>query len=367
MTWNDDDSSSYGEPNRFSSRPGGDWQGIRPSLDNPMSWSIFMGCVAGIVVRVHISMLFYILVMLLISVKSYISAEQATPIGFWLTAIMMGSLFLIVLIHEFGHCLACRWSGGAANEILMWPLGGLAYCRPPHRWKAHFITVVGGPIVNVFFFIIVGLMLGLLTGRWLGVALPNPINPFAALHETEIMRSLAHQTLCLFHGVNLVLLMFNLLPIFPLDGGRLVQSLLWPRYGYGHSMRLAVRVGFIGAILLGLFGFVLSNMMIVLIAVFGGLTCYQTNRQLAFTEDFMGFEDDEYMLNRFEEDPDRSKATKPSKREQKQLLQKQKQQEEEAVEVDRILKKIAESGMDSLTRRERRLLKTVTRQKRKNP
>ncbi|MCH7765652.1 MAG: M50 family metallopeptidase [Acidobacteria bacterium] len=54
-------------------------------------------------------------------------------------------LFVVVLVHEFGHCFGARYTGGEADEILIWPLGGLAYASPPHNAKAHMITTVAGP------------------------------------------------------------------------------------------------------------------------------------------------------------------------------------------------------------------------------
>src|ERR1017187_6332129 len=59
------------------------------------------------------------------------------------------SLFLIVLMHEFGHALACRSVGGQANQIVLWPLGGVAYVSPPQRPGAMLWSIAAGPLVNV--------------------------------------------------------------------------------------------------------------------------------------------------------------------------------------------------------------------------
>src|ERR1035438_1916368 len=59
------------------------------------------------------------------------------------------ALFLIVLLHEFGHALACRQTGGTANRILLWPLGGVAYVNPPQRPGATLWSIAAGPLVNV--------------------------------------------------------------------------------------------------------------------------------------------------------------------------------------------------------------------------
>lgn len=372
MSWRDrgDHGDSGDHPAGNFGRPGGDWQGVRPSFDNPMSWALSLGRVAGIEIRVHVVFLIFIIVQLLAAGLGRPGAASAAPSGFVLTAAMLAILFGIVLLHEFGHCIGCRRSGGEANEILMWPLGGLAYCMPPNHWKAHLITAAGGPLVNVLICLAAAPMLGMATGQWLGVALPNPLNIFGVMYAdgSALARSWPLLLLYMINALSLLLLLFNLLPIFPLDGGRIVQALLWPRHGYVGSMRFAVRTGFVGAVLLGIVGLVMSmagagpgGIMLVLIACFGGITCWLTNRQLQFTEEMMGYESDDYALSLATGSDDQQET---SARELKREERRRQREEEEAQEVDRILAKIARSGMDSLTGRERRLLKRATEKKR---
>jgi len=172
MSWQtgggSDDSSRLG-------RPGGDWRGIRPTFDNPMTWSLPLMRIFGIAVRVHVIFLIYVVVQL---AKSLVDppAGAIRPGSFELVALDMVCLFGIVLVHEFGHCLACRRVGGDADEILMWPLGGLAYCRPGQHWRAHFITAAGGPLVNVAIFAVLAPFFYLQTGEWWGKAVPNPLS-----------------------------------------------------------------------------------------------------------------------------------------------------------------------------------------------
>lgn len=364
MSWEDRDYSSGEESGGFFGKPGGDWQGIRPSFDNPLTWSLRVGRILGVTIRVHVLFLLYIIYQLLKAVLP-VDQDSTTTVDLPLTAIMMASLFTIVLLHEFGHVLACRWVRGQADEILMWPLGGLAFCKPPNRWQAHLVTAVGGPMVNVVLCLVLGAFLGLYTKAWLGVALPNPLDPFGGLIKPVVSRSLMLQSLYMINSLSLLLLLFNLLPIFPLDGGRIVQALLWSSKGYANSMRLAVRTGYIGAILIGLFGLVSGHYLLVGIALFGGITCYMTHKQLAYTEDFMGFEDDEYMLNKFsEKEEDPTSARKEARAEHKAEKEARKR-EEETLEVDRILQKIADTGMDSLTAREKKFLESHTERKRR--
>ena len=352
MSWQDRDYASDDNPMRGYGRPGGDWQGLKPTFDNPMTWSVPLAQVLGITVRVHAAFLIFIVIELLLAA----SQSSGLAVGPMLT--LLACLFGVVLVHEFGHCLACRWTGGTADEILMWPLGGLAYCRPENRWTAHLITASGGPMVNVVLLAVLIPTIGLWTGQWLGVAIPNPLAlsmPAATAAPWLLM------VLYLLNTVSLILLLFNLLPVFPLDGGRILQALLWPKFGYVRSMRYSVRAGYVGAIGLGILGFVISSGMLILIAVFGGVTCWMTHRQLRFTQETLGFESDEYSasLNAPEEDPPAEAGPTWQQRRAERRLRRERQ---EAAAVDDILRRIASRGMDSLRAAQKRQLHRATRQ-----
>ncbi len=343
MSWHDDD---FEDRSARSGRVGGDWSQVRPTLDNPMSWSVPMGRVWGIDVRVHFFLILFFLIQLgKVVFESTSKESQSVSLGFLPSVIQMTGLFWLILAHEFGHCFACRRVGGEADEILMWPLGGLAQCRPPQTWRANLVTVLGGPMVNVVVFAVTAPLVGLASGEWFGTAIPNPFTLNGLLLMQDSWWTMA---LYLVHWTNLALILFNLLPMYPMDGGRMMQALLWSRIGYSRSVRLSVYVGYFFAFGMGVVGVVLANMLLVTIAVFGGIVCYTTLRQLKFTDEFMGFavEDQAYEAAIVADDPERREMA-------------------DSAEVDRVLQKIAESGMKSLTRAERRLLKQETDRKRR--
>ena len=143
------------------------------------------------------------------------------------------SLFLIVLIHEFGHQLACRQVGGKTSQIILWPLGGVAYVSPPQRPGAQLWSIAAGPLVNVVLFPILGALA--LLGGYLGW---NETLP-------DLFRFLTN-----LWAINLVLLIFNMLPIYPLDGGQILRSLLWFVLGRANSLMTASIIGFIGVAVL---------------------------------------------------------------------------------------------------------------------
>jgi hypothetical protein len=246
----------------------------------------------------------------------------------------------------------------------MWPLGGLAFCRPPHHWRAHLVTAIGGPLVNVAIFVVLAPVLGLLTGQWLGVAIPNPLAITLPI-LTDGRQPLWLVAIYLTHYTSLIILLFNLLPVFPLDGGRIVQAGLWPRFGYVHSMRLAVYTGYVGAIGLLIFALVLQDMMLGFIAVFGGITCYITIKQLEWTETFMGEQDDvfaESLWGTADDTDDEEQAASPTtmSRAERRAAKQAEAEEAESREIDRILAKIASEGIEKLTGRERQLLQKAT-------
>jgi Zn-dependent protease len=139
------------------------------------------------------------------------------------------SLFLIVLIHEFGHQLACRSVGGQTHDIVLWPLGGVAYVTPPQRPGAQLWSIAAGPLVNVILF-------PLLMTLWLFVK-------SAGWAETNHD---AYYFVFMLFLINTTLLIFNMLPIYPLDGGQILRSLLWFVFGRANSLMIASVVGFIG-------------------------------------------------------------------------------------------------------------------------
>ena len=168
------------------------------------------------------------------------------------------SLFLLVLTHEFGHQLACRQVGGKTHDIVLWPLGGVAYVSPPERPGAQLWSIAAGPLVNVV------LMPFLLVLVWASSHLGWPdTHPDAH----ELLRNI------LF--INAGLLIFNLMPVYPLDGGQILRSLLWFVFGRANSLLAASIIGFIGVA--GFIGLAiwLESIWLGIMAVFLLMNCWR--------------------------------------------------------------------------------------------
>jgi Zn-dependent protease len=140
------------------------------------------------------------------------------------------ALFAIVLLHEFGHALACRQTGGIADRIVLWPLGGIAFVNPPRRPGAMLWSIAAGPLVNVILLPVLSICL-----------LIFPVG--SEIAPTDPARFIFH-----VWWINTGLLVFNMLPVYPLDGGQILRSLLWFPMGEIRSLQVASAVGLVGSI-----------------------------------------------------------------------------------------------------------------------
>lgn len=182
------------------------------------------------------------------------------------------ALFGIVLLHEFGHALACRQTGGTADQIVLWPLGGIAFVSPPRRPGAMLWSIAAGPLVNVV------LVPVLTVAVWLAAQGPNESPDLYVLTQW-------------LWRINLGLLIFNMLPVYPLDGGQILRSLLWFPLGEIRSLQIASVIGLVGAVglaALALFLQIMQPMWVAVMAFFlisQAITGWQYAKALVLEEE----------------------------------------------------------------------------------
>lgn len=157
-------------------------------------------------------------------------------------------VFAIVLMHEFGHALACRSVGGRAERIVLWPLGGVAYVQPPQRAGAMLWSIVAGPLVNVV------LVPVFFVAMWTA--------------ESVLGESSTTGLLGLLFMINLFLLIFNMLPVYPLDGGQTLQALLWFVVGRVKALRIAASIGVVVGVLAALALLATGELWLMMLAIF---------------------------------------------------------------------------------------------------
>src|ERR671912_759616 len=231
-----------------------------------MLWSIPIGVIAGTVVRVHMTFLLFLV---------WIGATQWRVGG--RDAALEGVLFIVlifacVLAHEFGHIFAARRYGIRTPEVTLWPIGGVASLeRIPDKPSEELVVALAGPAVNV---VIAAVLIAVMGATPDSAAMTAMENPRAGL----IPRLAAS---------NIFLVVFNLIPAFPMDGGRVLRALLAMRRGRAEATRIAARIGQGAAFLFALAGLFVNPMLIV-IGLFVYLAATAEAQHVAFRDGTQG-------------------------------------------------------------------------------
>lgn len=223
-----------------------------------MRWSWPIGRIAGIPLRVHLT--FPLLLAWVAYAQWRIDGDPRAALSL---VAMVCLVFVIVVLHELGHALVARRYGVATRDITLLPIGGLARLeRIPKEPRQELLIALAGPAVNVVLALLIGTVL-MASG---GFGSLTELGGFVAPDPTFDLRRLATRLV----GINVWLVVFNLLPAFPMDGGRVLRALLAIRYrDHARATDVATRIGRGFAVLFGMAGvFVLNSPLLVLIAVF---------------------------------------------------------------------------------------------------
>ena len=350
-------------------------------MRDPSYWSIPLGRLFGITVRVHV--LFPLVVLGLILRVAYQTKPVEFPQGTWVdVTVFCGLLFGSVLLHEFGHCFGARAVNGDASEILLWPLGGLASVDVPHTPGANFLTTLAGPLVNLGLCILCALLLAFTVDP----SFQPPWNPLwypwrhstagdiqlytwggAATQVTPVWPVLLAR---LFYANWILFLLNVLLPGFPLDGGRMLQSALWRYLGYRQAMVIAIIVGFVCVFVVAVASIASNELLPLVLAGFIFLSC---RNQWVLLE--TGGEDSlfgyDFSQGYTSLERDQAPAAPPrrrtgwwkrwlQKRAAQKLQREQETREAEERRLDELLDKVHREGKAALTDEERRFMKRVS-------
>lgn len=210
-----------------------------------MPWSLNIGSLAGTKIQVHVT---FLLFLGWIFVASWTSGG---PTEAWQSLAFMVLLFACVLAHEFGHIFMARRFGVASPSVTLLPIGGVAQLeRIPEKPSEELLIAVAGPAVNVVIalvLIVLGATLDLKSLASVDSAKIGMIDRLAA--------------------VNLFLVLFNMIPAFPMDGGRVLRAALASRLGYVRATEIAASIGQVVAFALGFLG-LFGNPLLIFIAIF---------------------------------------------------------------------------------------------------
>jgi Zn-dependent protease len=395
-------------------------------MRDPLSWSIPLFRAFGILVKLHI--LYIVITLGMIGRIYYLAPDQLGDyILIWVVL-----LFCIVLLHEFGHCFAARYVDGEAEEILMWPLGGLAFCSVPQTARANLITAIGGPLVNVV------ICLGTAGAMFAAGYLP-PLNIFntrqlytpelsnwqsggndyapgtgfspyhirkdngETIHSYKLIAvegkhfavvgdkppieiekpSVTYYPAWVLWSARLfwlswMLLLFNLIPASPLDGGRILQCILWGRSGdYRSATIVACYSGMAFALLFILLSIVFNDSLLFALAAFMVFSSYQqlvmlemgSEERGAFGYDFSkgygGFGPEEEPAPK-QRKPGFIKRWRLARRAKREQVAAQQRAADEA-RMDELLDKISRNGKGSLTQEELRFMERASARYRNRP
>jgi stage IV sporulation protein FB len=210
-------------------------------------WSFRLATVAGTEIRIHLTFL------LLVGWYALTAWQAGGPVAARRSVVFLLLLFACILLHEFGHVLMARRFGIPTPDILLSPIGGLArLARMPEEPRQELLVALAGPAVTVAIALALWGVLRLDQGQMDLLA----FDPARGELLGDLLR------------VNLALLVFNLIPAFPMDGGRVLRALLARRKGLVAGTRVASRIGQAFAVGLGLLALYVGAPMLVLIAGF---------------------------------------------------------------------------------------------------
>jgi stage IV sporulation protein FB len=211
-----------------------------------MKWVYTIGRISGTEIKVHLTFVLFL------GWWALLGYREGGPSGAITAALLLLALFACILLHEFGHILMARRFGVRTPDVILLPIGGVARLeRIPDEPRQELLIALAGPAVTAGLALIFYLLLRL-TGGDAGVGQLNPLAPF--LNQLLV--------------TNVWLLLFNMIPAFPMDGGRVLRALLASRMGLVRGTRVAASLGQGLALIGGLYGITAQQPFLVLIAFF---------------------------------------------------------------------------------------------------
>ncbi len=244
-----------------------------------MTWSFPVGRLWGTEIRIHAT---FFLLLLWIAVATYVEGGPNLAIY---NLLFILALFACVLAHEFGHILVARRYGIPTPDVTLLPIGGMARLeRIPEKPMQEIVVALAGPAVNVAIWLVLTVLLGARTSL---AGLENIDDP-----SQGFLARLA--------AVNIFLVLFNMIPAFPMDGGRVFRAAVALWVGRVRATQIAAMAGQTLAFLFGFIGLMIGNPILVLIAVFVFVAASSENSDVAMRELARNMKAREAMITAYE-------------------------------------------------------------------
>lgn len=310
--------------------------------ENPLAWGFRVGSFNQTPIKLHLLFVVYLIAELIFTLP-------ANRAGVLFVLPRLLSMVLLVVAREIVHTSALRRAGGEPTEIMLWPLGGISNHEYPEGWLTRLKVALSPIMFNLALLPLFALPLYLLTRDWESLL----INPLTLRGPESVPvfpdGSTAWWLVALgaIHSVNLVLVVFNLLlPMLPLDSARVLEAVLMRSRSEHHAQRIVVHTGLATATIVGVLAIVMQDATALFaLCVVCGLICSMHRRRLQFlsTADMIP-----------------GLSTSGGVESQRHKDREESPQRIDQDEIDRILAKISERGLRSLSRKERRTLKRAT-------
>ena len=324
---------------------------------SPLTWSFPWGIWWG--TRVRVSVFFPLLFVVL--------CLQLTT---WQHGLLVGLLVVLsTVLHEAAHVWSARSTGGWADEILIWPLGGLIFVQPSPRCRDRVMTAAAGPLVNAVICLVTGVTV------WRAGLLWESMNVFNGLPTVELFAGpteLLQGTVILLFFVNWLLLLINLLPVYPFDGGRILQAVLSEWLLVETRTAVYVRIGAVvgcGVLVMGLLidsPELHGTWIVCLGAVILVLNLQEAAHMRAVDDLEEALLEYELSLD-YSDDLEEWNAASPGmlerwrlRREETRVHRQEEHHREVAEQVDKLLEKVHLLGLDALTPEEKCQLKEAS-------
>jgi len=320
-----------------------------------LSWNVSLGRWADVHVRLHVSFL-----VLITAVLHLGTAGGPAP-----ALIGLAILFFSVVAHELGHCTAAWKCGGRVERMVLGPWGGLTYVCPSRDRQFEIFTALAGPTVNLAICL---LSLTVLLG--LGEPVVKLFHPFEL--PVNGMRPTSFGVISLVAWINWLIVLVNLLPVYPLDGARAVRALLRPYFGFRTAVVFTWRAGMVAALGLCVAAYYLhspshmASLACSLLAIFLYFSSWQEARRWHEPD---AISDGEAFEERLDEAEDMEPRPSPmfgsvrrwlQRRRHERMMQRLQQERDEEERVDEVLARLHTLGSQSISSEDRALLERVS-------
>ncbi len=321
--------------------------------ENPLAWGFPLITIKGIHIKIHLIMVVYLLAQLIFTMPGHnAGAIFVVPI--------LGAMVILALLRELAKAHIARRNGAQINHIMLWPLGGLEQPQFDDQFdhepepKAELRTALAGTALHLVLIPIFLIPLVVLTGSWQSIIF-NPFSPSFSIHDLVLASDQTIPqtpwwlvTIWAFHVVNVIILIANFIPMYPFDAATILRLILTNKQGDLAARHTTAFSGLWVATAVGLVGIIFVDAkMLLAIAIVAGIVCTIERRRLQFL-------DYAQMVPGYPKSDPNQDSNPESAPEQPNHA-----------DLDRILEKISTTGMDSLSRSERRTLKKATELSRK--